>query len=175
MGCGASASDVVEETYGYVISTTRLGRGAYSVVRKATRQNDGLVVAMKIVRKADMTGVHLRHVRNEIQLLRRVTDFRYCIRCLDVVETLDRFLIVLELLEGEEVFERVLKAPSGSLSEAEAKHIIRCVLLGVQHLHSLGIVHRDIKPENVMFVNTSSTSPVKLVDLGLAKEVLLRD
>ena len=45
------------------------------------------------------------------------------------------------------------------------------LIIGVQYLHSFGIVHRDLKLENVMMSDNSETSIPKLVDFGLAKMI----
>jgi serine/threonine protein kinase len=46
------------------------------------------------------------------------------------------------------------------------RRVIRDVLLGLQELHSQGIVHLDIKPENIL---QGKTGNFKLADLGMAR------
>jgi serine/threonine protein kinase len=43
------------------------------------------------------------------------------------------------------------------------------LIIGVQYLHSFGIVHRDLKLENVMMSDSSNSAIPKIVDFGLSK------
>lgn len=67
----------------------------------------------------------------------------------EVFESEKNVHLVLELLEGGELFERI-KA-NGTYDEPEAVIIMRGILQGLAQLHSKGIVHRDLKPENIIF------------------------
>lgn len=51
--------------------------------------------------------------------------------------------IILELMEGGELFERIRKY--NGLSEKNAKFIFYQVVLAVNYLHQNGITHRDLK------------------------------
>lgn len=52
------------------------------------------------------------------------------------------------------------------IPEDDLKRIMRDVCLGLQELHSRGIVHLDIKPENIL---ESFSGKFKLGDLGMAR------
>jgi serine/threonine protein kinase len=53
-------------------------------------------------------------------------------------------LIVMEMLKGGELFERIVGRPR--FSEEECAKLIRPLLESVAYIHDLGIVHRDLKP-----------------------------
>ena len=53
--------------------------------------------------------------------------------------------LVMELLNGGELFERIKKKQH--FSETEASHIMRRLVSAVSHMHDVGVVHRDLKPE----------------------------
>lgn len=53
--------------------------------------------------------------------------------------------LVLELLSGGELLERIRKKKN--FSEAEASTIIRKLASAVEFMHGRGVVHRDLKPE----------------------------
>ena len=48
-------------------------------------------------------------------------------------------------------------------------------MLAITYLHSKDIVHRDLKPENLMFLEDDDTSPLKLIDFGIAKAIVNDD
>src|SRR5215471_11956797 len=73
-----------------------------------------------------------------------------------------RFL-VLELVEGETLLERVRRGP---LSVAEALKISRQIAYALDAAHTKGITHRDLKPANIKI---TPSGVVKILDFGLAK------
>eukprot|EP00951_Prasinocladus_malaysianus_P000370 scaffold2763_cov37-Prasinocladus_malaysianus.AAC.1 len=61
---------------------------------------------------------------------------------------------------------------SRRLDEAAARVVLKNVLRGLAHLHSLRIAHRNLKPENVVFASDSLRT-AKLIDFGLAAQLPL--
>ncbi len=58
-------------------------------------------------------------------------------------ETSKKMYMVMELLTGGELFDRIVA--KGSYSEKEASDVIKSVTSAIAYLHSIGIVHRDLK------------------------------
>jgi hypothetical protein len=81
----------------------------------------------------------------------------------DVVEEHGRLWLVMELVDGETLAERVQR--SGPLSPAEAAAVGLQVLDALEHAHAEGVVHRDVKPSNVLVLPDGA---VKLSDFGIA-------
>ena len=75
--------------------------------------------------------------------------------------------IVMELAEGGELFEKIVK--SERFSERRAANYMRKILGAVKHLHEQMICHRDLKPENFLLSDTSDDAEIKLIDFGLSK------
>lgn len=78
--------------------------------------------------------------------------------------------IVMELMSGGELFDRIIAKEH--YSEKEAVDVFKQIVAAIQHCHSMDIVHRDLKPENLLFASTAEDAPLKLADFGLA--VLLK-
>ena len=72
-----------------------------------------------------------------------------------------RFL-VLELIEGDTLAERIRRGP---IPIDEALNIARCISEALEAAHEKDIIHRDLKPGNIMLTKTG----VKVLDFGLAK------
>ena len=72
-------------------------------------------------------------------------------------------LLVLELVEGEDLADRIRR---GALPVAEALALARQIAEALEAAHAQGIVHRDLKPANV---KVRSDGTVKVLDFGLAK------
>ncbi|MGW5875628.1 protein kinase domain-containing protein [Nocardiopsis terrae] len=82
----------------------------------------------------------------------------------DVLEADGVPFIVMELLEGESLRERLKR--SGPLAEAEVERIARPLLGALWAAHRAGVVHRDVKPANIVLTE-GGARPV-LTDFGIA-------
>jgi serine/threonine-protein kinase len=95
------------------------------------------------------------------------------LRSAHVVQILDHGIdqkqpfIVMELLDGEDLFERLQRRTR--LSLAETAKIVTQVSRALTRAHGAGIVHRDLKPENVFLIPNDDDEIVKVLDFGVAK------
>lgn len=73
--------------------------------------------------------------------------------------------MVTELLKGGDLRYHLSKERL-TFKEDQARFVIACLVLGIEFLHSNGVVFRDLRPENVMF---DEDGYCRLVDFGLAR------
>ncbi|XP_028340422.1 MAP kinase-activated protein kinase 3 isoform X8 [Physeter macrocephalus] len=98
----------------------------------------------------------------------------HIVRILDVYENMHRgkrcLLIVMECMEGGELFSRIQERGNQAFTEREAAEIMRDIGTAIQFLHSWNIAHRDVKPENLLYTSKEKDGVLKLTDFGFAKE-----
>ena len=75
----------------------------------------------------------------------------------------DTHYLVLELVPGETLAERISRGP---IPVEEALEIATKIAEALEEAHELGIVHRDLKPANV---KQTEDGKIKVLDYGLAK------
>jgi eukaryotic-like serine/threonine-protein kinase len=121
-------------------------------------------VALKMILDSGNDEESRRRFLREAQAAARVTHPNIC-RLYDIGEVDGRPFLVMELLEGESMSERLGHGP---MALAEALQVTLSILSALEALHKTSIVHRDLKPSNVFL----STQGVKLLDFGLAKPVV---
>lgn len=144
-----------------------LGKGKYGLVKKANHKKSDKEVAVKIVKKKELSLKDLELLKREIEVL-KVCQHPNIIRFYDVFENSDYIYIVMEYLKGGDFFT-YLESRNFKISEERAKTIAHNIATAIFYLHSFGIAHRDLKPENILMVDNSDNSNIKLVDFGLSK------
>ena len=86
----------------------------------------------------------------------------------DLEETNGTRYLVLELVEGETLAERITRGP---IPIGEALDIAKQIAEALEAAHESGVVHRDLKPGNVKL---TLDGKVKVLDFGLAKQWRVR-
>jgi calcium/calmodulin-dependent protein kinase I len=144
-----------------------LGRGAFAVVYLANENESGRKVAVKKILKKKMA--HPEVLVREVSVLKETSTQHPNINTLiDLFETSDTLFLVLDYVEGGELFDHIVEV--GNFSEQEAIEVTRQVLSALEFLHSRKIAHRDIKPENLL-CNKSSDGKlqIQIADFGLSR------
>uniref|UniRef100_F7GM80 non-specific serine/threonine protein kinase n=1 Tax=Macaca mulatta TaxID=9544 RepID=F7GM80_MACMU len=119
-----------------------LGQGSFGkvfLVRKVTRPDSGHLYAMKVLKKATLKAF----------------------------QTEGKLYLILDFLRGGDLFTRLSKEVM--FTEEDVKFYLAELALGLDHLHSLGIIYRDLKPENILL---DEEGHIKLTDFGLSKEAI---
>lgn len=150
-----------------------LGVGSTSTCHKCVDRATGKFYACKIIDKkqieARFRGM-IDQFHSEIDALRRLRHPNI-IFLVDVYVTESKVFIVMELMEGGEMFDYVVE--KGTLTEEEASCIVRKVTSALVYMHSKGIIHRDLKPENLLLTRKPcgghDIPEVKIIDFGLSK------
>src|SRR5258708_14696485 len=150
----------------YVIER-RLGEGGMGVVFRASQVRLRRGFAVKVLHACASDGPKmLRRFEREAEVLGRLRHPNLT-SIVDVGETSDRLpYMVMELAEGESLATVMNGFPLGT---ARTIGLVRQLLAGLGHAHTLGLVHRDLKPENVIVERAGEPDEVpRIVDFGIA-------
>jgi calcium/calmodulin-dependent protein kinase I len=89
------------------------------------------------------------------------------VQLLDLCDNKTHLYLVMELVTGGELFDRIVA--KGNYSEKDASILTKQILEAVHYLHQMGIVHRDLKPENLLYYSEDEDSKIMISDFGLSK------
>ena len=147
----------------YVLGQT-LGEGAFAKVKVATQIHTKEKTAIKILDKIRLfeDESDISRVKKEIHILKQLRH-KNIIQLFEVMESKKCLYIVMELCEGGELFDYIVKKKQ--IPEYEACHLFQQIINGVEYLHEQNIIHRDLKPENLLLdINNN----IKISDFGLS-------
>ena len=144
-----------------------LGHGAMGEVYRARDIRLGRDVAVKVLPAVFATDPdRLVRIEREARLISHVNHPNVC-TLFDVVEGEHAPVLILELIEGETLQQRLFR---GAMPLREALRCASGIAAALEAAHGKGIVHRDLKPSNIKI---TAAGTIKVLDFGVAK--LARD
>ncbi|XP_030355064.1 ribosomal protein S6 kinase alpha-2 isoform X1 [Strigops habroptila] len=150
-------------TDGYEIKED-IGIGSYSVCKRCVHKATETEFAVKIIDKSK------RDPSEEIEILLRYGQHPNIITLKDVYDDGKYVYLVMELMRGGELLDRILQQKC--FSEREASAVLCTIAKTVDYLHSQGVVHRDLKPSNILYMDESGNpDSIRICDFGFAKQL----
>jgi serine/threonine protein kinase/Flp pilus assembly protein TadD len=153
----------VGQKLGHYRIVEKIGRGGMGDVYRAHDEHLDREVAIKVLLPEKLAShTSLGRFHHEAIALSRLNHPNIC-TIYDVDEHAGRQYIVMELLEGQTLDERIAGRP---LRLDELLNLAIQIADALETAHGTGIVHRDIKPSNIFVLNRGR---IKILDFGLAK------
>ncbi|KAI3434966.1 hypothetical protein D9Q98_003018 [Chlorella vulgaris] len=154
----------------YAMEKRKIGKGAHSSVYLAVDRETGERVAVKVMPKrfgpdGFLESTFACRVRNEVDISTRLGKSLNVCYFHGAYETDKAVHLVLELLSGGQLWDRVMK---GEYGERQAARIMAEVLRTVAQCHSKDVILRDVKPHNWVFAAPGDDAPLKAVDFGIS-------
>jgi len=155
--------DSIKQAY---VLGEKVGEGSFGLVRKAIRRATGEEVAIKAIDKHKLDPDELTSLQLEAEILSQV-DHPNVVKTYEIYDEANYLYIVMELMTGGELFDRIVE--KDHYSEKEAADTIRPIVDAIKYCHEMGIAHRDMKPENLLYASPDPSALIKVSDFGLAR------
>jgi serine/threonine protein kinase len=140
-----------------------LGHGAMGEVYRARDTRLGRDVAVKVLAAAFASDpARLARLEREARVISQV-NHPYICTLFDIIKEGNTPILILELVEGETIQQRLLRGP---MPLRDALRHASGITAALEAAHAKGIIHRDLKPSNIT-ITTAGT--VKVLDFGVAK------
>ncbi|XP_065688567.1 myosin light chain kinase family member 4 isoform X1 [Patagioenas fasciata] len=165
-----SARRVGINSYYNVNKNEILGGGRFGQVHKCEEKATGLKLAAKIIKAKGPKQKD--EVKNEISVMNQLNHVNL-IQLYDAFESKNDIVLVMEYVEGGELFDRIIDE-NYNLTEMDTIAFIKQICEGIQYMHQMYILHLDLKPENILCVNRAANQ-IKIIDFGLARRYKPRE
>jgi len=151
-------------TFGKYIIQEKLGAGGMGQVYKAYHPEAAKLVAIKVILpQGKFDTESIKRFEREVKASEKLVHPNI-IAVLDSGSSKGSLFMVMELIEGKDLFELINE--KGKLAIKEAVAYIIQAARALEHAHANGVIHRDVKPANLI---ADSQGLLKIVDMGLAK------
>ena len=144
-----------------------IGQGAFGKVLLGRQVLTNKKVAIKAIDRLHLSNEYSRQkIFREVYILKKVKS-KYVVKILEVFETNENFLIVMEYLPGGDLLSYI--KTTNRIPEEQCKNFFYQIVLGLSAIHKCEILHRDIKLDNILI--DKSLRFLKICDFGVSKIV----
>lgn len=139
-----------------------LGSGSFSKVKLGV-DDHGKQYAVKMIEKEQLVREGMEdQLKREISCM-KLLNHPHIVKLYDVLQTSNHIYLVLELVTGGELFDRLIQAKF--FNEDTARRFFQQMVIALHFCHKHGVAHRDLKPENLLVDDKDN---IKITDFGLA-------
>lgn len=154
-----------------------IGEGGMGAVYLARQRSTNRLRALKVLNAAVVADERSRERFSREAMAASLIESEHVVEV--IAAGIDEDLggvpwLAMELLEGEELTDHVLRQPDRRLPHPHVRVVLEQVFHAIAAAHGAGVVHRDIKPQNVFLARSRLVGVpfvVKVLDFGIAKIV----
>jgi serine/threonine protein kinase len=154
--------DTAKQTEAFNLSSSRghksrfedvyeLGRkihsGSFAVVNECLHKKWNQKYAVKIIKRTGSKALSDEAVLHEVAIMNHL-DHPHIVNVVDFFEEPDYYFIVMELMAGGDLFDRIVDM--NQYTEKDARDLAKILLEAVDYMHSSGVAHLDLKPQNLL-------------------------
>mmetsp|Transcript_148977 Transcript_148977/g.260342 ORF Transcript_148977/g.260342 Transcript_148977/m.260342 type:complete len:448 (-) Transcript_148977:1922-3265(-) len=142
-----------------------LGSGTFGKVKYAVDTKDPAqtTYAVKMLNRKSIEEQGMEdQLKSEIAIMKMLSH-QNVVKMFQVIQSASHVYIVLELITGGELFDRIVE--KRRFQEPQARRYFQQLIFGVHYCHTRGVAHRDLKPENLLL---DAHDNLKISDFGLS-------
>eukprot|EP00581_Thalassiosira_minuscula_P010305 CAMPEP_0183710006 /NCGR_PEP_ID=MMETSP0737-20130205/5899_1 /TAXON_ID=385413 /ORGANISM="Thalassiosira miniscula, Strain CCMP1093" /LENGTH=794 /DNA_ID=CAMNT_0025938227 /DNA_START=292 /DNA_END=2676 /DNA_ORIENTATION=+ len=146
----------------------RLKSGSFATVCRGTHRATGKKIAVKCVLRKDLPPSDDAAIYDEVLILSTLRHAYIC-PLVDFFEERECYFLIMELMSGGDLFDRIGKRKS--YTENDARDLCRKMLESLRYCHENSVAHCDMKPKNLLLMSDDDDVQMKLADFGFATRV----
>jgi serine/threonine protein kinase len=116
----------------------KIHRGSMAIVKECTHREYDKKFAVKIIKRDKIVD---EAVLQEVAIMNQL-HHPNLVSVVDFFEEDDYYYIIMELMEGGDVFDRIIEM--NNYTEKDARDLVRVLLEAVLYMHDSGVAHRDV-------------------------------
>ena len=141
----------------------------WACTHKESNENYAVKIIPNTPGRKSVTGKSVSDsIHHELAVLKGAKH-SHIIEIIDFFEDKDNFYLVMERMDGGDVFDRIIDM--NKYTEKDARDLAKFLLEAVHLLHTKNIAHRDLKPQNILLKSKKDNANIKLADFGFACRV----
>jgi serine/threonine protein kinase len=117
-----------------------LGEGGFATVKRAKHRKTGQIVAVKDIDRTKLQEQGKSSLKDEIAALKLLRGGPHIVRLYDVFEEKTHTFIVMEVMKGGELLQRIVDKEV--YTEREARELCKILFSAVDYMHKKSIAHR---------------------------------
>jgi len=147
-----------------------IGKGSFGKVIQVAKKDTGKIYAMKVLNKKTIIERNeMEHTKAEKNILQKLVH-PFLVNLHYSFQTREKLYFIMDYVNGGELFFHLQQEEK--FNEERVRFYAAEICLGLEYLHSSGVLYRDLKPENILLTNRGH---ICLTDFGISKEGLESD
>ena len=152
---------------------TVIHNGQTAKIYECTHQRTNVIYAVKMIERKQPSRKSVKRTMAEM-VLREVAildslKHPNIIEIKELFEDDDYFYLVMERMRGGDVFDKLIQIKK--YNEADAKRLVKSLLVATEFFHSQNVAHRDLKPQNLLLKSNTNTYDIVISDFGFSCRV----